>query len=208
LGTEIIPKLNSKGEIEGIQEIKFGQSSAFKPQLAIDPANRALQFTRDILKIDPLDAKTAKENPGVASLFGVLAEVVDSPEKYKLYVAKGGETFVDEQGVTKYLKSGEIYGKNDGGIPVLIDLHSKENLMKQIKKDSTFDSVLLDAGIAVGVIGTIALSRNPKVAQFFERSLGKYGAVTELAGTRVAKVAGYTALGGLALLVATLATRL
>jgi tetratricopeptide (TPR) repeat protein len=189
LGTEIIPKLNSKGEIEGIQDIKFGQSSAFKPQKAIDPAQRALQYTRDILGVDPLDAKTAKENPGVASLFGVLADVLDKPEKYKLYVAKGGETYVDEEGKTRTLKTNELYGKNDAGVPILIDLHSVDNLKKQIKKDSTFDSVLIDAGIAVAVIGTIALSRNPKVAAFFEKSMGPVGNV---AG-KVVKVSGYVA---------------
>jgi hypothetical protein len=74
LGTEIIPKLNSTGEIEGIQEIKFGQSSAFNPQLAIEPANRVLALTRDILKVDPLNPETAEGNPYVALLFAHILE--------------------------------------------------------------------------------------------------------------------------------------
>lgn len=189
LGTEIVPKLNDKGEIAGIQEIKFGQGSAFKPDKAIDPAQRALQHTKDILGVDPLDAKTAKDNPGVASLFGVLADVMDNPEKYKLYVGKKGETFTNEKGEKVYLQGGELVGKNDGGVPVLIDMHSIKNLNQQIRKDSTFDSILVDAGIVIGVLGTMAATRNPKVAAFFERSMGSYG---RYAGAML-KVAEYSA---------------
>ena len=89
----------------------------FNPQKAAEAADKALQYTRDILKVDPLDAKTAKENPGVASLFGVLADVIEKPEQYKLYVTNKGETFINEKGEKVYLKGGELVGKNDAGIP-------------------------------------------------------------------------------------------
>ena len=189
LGTEVVPQINDKGQIAGIKEIKFGQGSAFKPELAIDPAQRALQFTRDITGLDPLDKNTAKDNPGIASLFGVLADVMDNPENYKLYVGKKGETFTNEKGEKVYLNGGELVGKNDAGIPIIIQKHSIANLQQQIRKDSAFDSLLIDAGVVIGVLGTMAATRNPKVAAFFEKSLGPYGSY---AG-KVLKVAEYAA---------------
>lgn len=189
LGTEVVPQLNDKGQIAGLKEIKFGQGSAFKPGLAIDPAQRALQHTRDITGLDPLDKNTAKDNPGIASLFGVLADVMEKPENYKLYVGKKGETFVNEKGEKVYLNGGELVGKNDAGIPIIIEKHSIANLQQQIRKDSTFDSVLIDAGVVIGVLGTMAATRNPKVAAFFEKSLGPYGSY---AG-KMLKVAEYSA---------------
>jgi len=190
LGTEIIPKLNADGKVVGIQDIQFGKSSAFKPQLALEASNRALDYTRQILKLDPLDAKTAKENPGVASLFGVLAEVVEKPENYKLYVGKEGETFTNEKGEVRTLKGGELVGKNDKGIPILIEAHSVQNLKNQIKKDSTIDSLITNAVLTVGVVSAIKLTRNPKVAEFFEKGLGKYGSHAGV----VARVATYSGI--------------
>jgi len=106
---KLFPKPQFKRRDRRNSRNQIGQSSAFKPQLAIDSCQQSIGNSRETFSKSIADGKTAKRKSRRASLFGVLAEVVDSPEKYKLYVAKGGETFVDEQGVTKYLKSGEIY---------------------------------------------------------------------------------------------------
>ncbi len=184
LGTELIPEVNEKGEIVGILDIRFGQSSAFKPQKAFEAAQRARQATMTILNLDPLDPKAAQENPGVASLFGGMLEVLDNPAKYNLY-----------------------RDDNADGKPDLIEAHEVESLKKQISENSTFSSLLIDVGVMVLGVGAIAVSRNPKVLAAFESSLGRFAfggklvpalAITTAAGAGLlVRHYGYNALTGL-----------
>jgi hypothetical protein len=209
LGSEVVPKYDGTGQIVGIAEVQFGKSSAFKPDKAYEASQKALAYTRELLKLDPLDAKTAKDNPGVASLFGVLTDMIDKPERYKLYVTKAGETYVNEKGETVPVAPGSLKGVNDSGKPILIEANSVENLKNQIKKDSTLYSMLVDGMVAVGVVGGVALARtkNPQVLAFFEKGLGRFtsnpqvarqaiGVGSALTVTALGRHYGYKALTG------------
>lgn len=195
MGTEVVPQLNSDGQIVGLKEMKFGQGPAFKPDKAIDPAFRALQHTRHLIDLDPQNKQLAEEIDGITSVFGVLGTVVENPGQYNMSVAKGGEAFTDADGKPITLKAGELYGRNHGNIPIVIESHTLETLKAQVKKGHAMDSMLLDAGIALGMGVAVAATRNPKLAQFVERSMGAYGAH---AG-KVLSVARYAAIPALGL---------
>jgi len=64
---------------------EFGKTTGFKPDLAFEMAKETRQKTIEILGFDPLDAKQARQDPEVASLFGGICEIVSNPEKYNLY---------------------------------------------------------------------------------------------------------------------------
>ncbi len=85
LGTEIDLQTDGRGNTVGVRAIRFGQTSAFKPDRAYEVAQELRQRTRDILGFDPMDREHAGRNPGVTSLFAGLVEVFDDPNKYNLY---------------------------------------------------------------------------------------------------------------------------
>ncbi|MBX9668378.1 MAG: hypothetical protein K2X93_12200 [Candidatus Obscuribacterales bacterium] len=169
LGTKVLPSFNSKGEVDGVREVRFGATSAFKVDKAYESIERARKHTKEILGIDPLDPESTKVIPGIAWLFKGLAHVLDNPEEYDLYRDKDGD-----------------------GKPDLIQMHEVENIKKAIHTKGTLASVALDVG--VWTLGTAAmrLSRNPKVLAGLERNLGKYA----MNGKLATLLAGTTAVGG------------
>ncbi|MBX9668379.1 MAG: hypothetical protein K2X93_12205 [Candidatus Obscuribacterales bacterium] len=167
LGTKVV-STPGKGEFAD-QQVLFGQTSAFKVNKAYDAAERARKYSKEILGIDPLDPKNAKENPSVASLFGGLTEVLDNPEKYNIYKDENGD-----------------------GKPDLIQIHEVENIKRAIHNNSDLTSILLDLGVMTLGTAAISLSRNPKVLAAFERNLGKFA----FNGKMAKVVAGTTAVGG------------
>jgi len=148
LGMKAAPKAIGENKPGEGKPVPIATSSAFKPDKALIFADKALQHTKEILMLDPLDPKAAKANNGIAAIYDALAHVIEKPENFNMHVGEKGEAFVNDKGEKVQLKGGEVVGKNSKNIPILIEADSVQKLQKlrnEIKKDRTFDDLLRES---------------------------------------------------------------
>lgn len=163
-------------------DVRFGLTSAFKPQKAYEAAEKARQLTKDIYGFDPMSADSPKGDPTLSSLFAGMYEIVENADKYQL--------FRDDD-------------KN--GKPDLIDNNTAQVIQDRIRKMSKFDSRALDIGLIILTIASAKAGRSAKAATIFEKiGFGKYSAVAAkttgltlaTVGTVPARHFGYEVLTG------------
>ncbi len=144
LGAQELPKQNAQIP-GGKAEVQYGSSSVFKPEEAFKAVEKSLLYTKEILKIDPLDTRVAAQNDGISSIYRGLVAIVEKPENYGLKVAQKGDSFIDDKGKTMNLQGNEIVGKNKSDAPILMTSNMiKELKDRTAKKENSISDLLLD----------------------------------------------------------------